>query len=134
MQHFYALHIALGETRCLGAAQDSTASWTVQVEVSQVSKRPNAGPKMAFAQLQLAGAYFTHLEFGKRPVWRLVEVREGEAVCLVGAQALHPSQHPVVVPHLLGLGDVLRRPGAVPRAPVLVLPPTYGGVGLQKKG
>ena len=82
----------------------------------------------------LARADLPHLELREGPVRGLVQIGEGEAVGLVGAEALHAAEHPVVVPGLLLLGDVLGGPGGVPAAPRLELAPTHRRVGLQMEG
>ena len=79
----------------------------------------------------LAAADLPDLELGEGPVRGLGEVGHGEAVGLVGPQPLHPAHHPVVVLGLGRLGHVLRRPAAVPLAPLLVLPRAHTRVRLQ---
>ena len=79
----------------------------------------------------LAAADLPDLELGEGPVRGLGEVGHGEAVGLVGPQSLHPAHHPVVVLGLGRLGHVLRRPAAVPLAPLLVLPRAHTRVRLQ---
>ena len=79
----------------------------------------------------LAAADLPDLELGEGPVRGLGEVGHGEAVGLVGPQPLHPAHHPVVVLGLGRLGHVLRRPAAVPLAPLLVLPRAHTRVRLK---
>ena len=79
----------------------------------------------------LAAADLPDLELGEGAVGGLGEVGDGEAVGLVGPQPLHPAHHPVVVLGLGRLGHVLRRPAAVPLAPLLVLPRAHTRVRLK---
>ena len=81
---------------------------------------------------RLAWTDLAHLELGERPIRGLVQVGEGEPMGLVGAQPLHPAQHPVVVPRLGDLGHVLGGPVGVPSAHRLVLPSTHCRVRLQE--
>ena len=85
------------------------------------------------ARSQRDPRHLPHLEPGECSVGRLVEVREGEAVCLVLAQSFHPAQHPVVVLALLLVRHVLGRPGRVPAVPLLVLPTAHCWVRLNNK-
>ena len=79
----------------------------------------------------LVAADLPDLELGEGAVGGLGEVGHGEAVGLVGPQPLHPAHHPVVVLGLGRLGHVLRRPAAVPLAPLLVLPRAHTRVRLK---
>ena len=85
------------------------------------------------ARARLAGTDLTHLEFCERPVRSFVEVRQSEPMGFVGAKALDPAQHPVVVARLGGLWDVLGGPAWVPAAHCLVLSSTHCWVRLKEE-